>query len=194
MPQLTLTHHATCNVNVVARHNSVRDMTAQHAYKAYGTSIVHVEPTGLDPHTQARPADVLLLPPTKLCELRAVAFDVTIVSNATSLADARRAKHAHYNAQVLATNNITFIPLVFHPLGHTDPITRDALLKSTLAPPGPGGVMHDITIIILNALADMYNNRHPIPFFLRHAAETAGEDAFGGPPPPQSQPPAAFAA
>ena len=194
MPQLSLSHHATCSLNVTARHNLVRDMIARHARLSLGSAFVSVETPNLDPNSQARPADVLLIPPNKINHLRPVAFDVTIVT-ACSLADARAHKHATPNAHILLQNGIEFIPLVFNPLAHTDYITRDTLLKISNAPPGPNGVMHDITITILNALADMYIKRDTIRTFLNAVAaatSAAGPTAahpFNPPPAPPPPPP-----
>ena len=164
LPALTPSHLATCKMSATTRHNALRDIFARHAILAFGSSMVEVEPTGLCPPLNNRPADILIAAGTRLNPLKATALDVTVSSR--PLLQARNSKLTSHNAAKLRAIDIPLIPIVFSPIATTDFTTKKTLTLISNSPHGPGGIMHDAFIVIFNYLAEYYHQRNVIAAFI----------------------------
>ena len=171
---LTPLHLATCMHQATTRHNTIRDLIATSMTIKFGSSHVRVEPPGLVPSTDARPADILLAPCT-LDPLNHTAFDVTVSTE--DLATARHKKLITQNAAYLRTQHIMVVPLVFSPLALTEFHTTKALQSVASCPRGPGGILHDIFISLLNTLAAQYDERNVMANILNYIHTNAAAAA-----------------
>ena len=190
--QLTPHHLATCTTTYTTRHNLVRDLIASHAMSRLGTTQVKVEPTGLIPNSADRPADILMLPTTQ-DPTHFTAFDVTISTQ--DLETARIAKISTSNAEYLRAHHCRFVPIVFSPLARTEFHTTKALQAISYTPRGPGGILHDVFIVLFNHLASQYDARNIFANFSSFAAAVAASASAASPPTliPPTQPPSAAA-